>query len=138
MISTTEERKKPRSGRRADDDVDNRKQEKPRSGRRVDDEESNRGQEKPRSGRKAVQKVTEPPTFVTETHTMAQYQDTDGKLDLENAPALIVVDKGLEMQEKSKQAMLRVNDELFQTEQVAIWTKEELQKQNAKLMVIDE
>ena len=34
--------------------------------------------------------------------------------------------------------MLRVNDELFKAEEVAIWTKEELHKQNAKLMVIDE
>lgn len=79
MISTTEERKKRRSPRRAEDDV------------------SKRGQEKPRSGRKAVKGADDPQTFATETHTLAQYQDTDGKLDLDNAPALIVVDKGLEM-----------------------------------------
>lgn len=42
------------------------------------------------------------------------------------------------MQEKSKQAMVRINAEVEKTEQVAIWTKEELHRQNQKLMKIDE
>jgi len=33
---------------------------------------------------------------------------------------------------------MRINETLVKTEEVAIWTKEELQKQNAKLMIIDE
>ena len=61
---------------------------------------------------------------------MLEEMDENGKLDMKTASAGAVVGAGLKMQKESKAAMLRINENLEQTEQVAEWTKEELQKQN--------
>ena len=42
------------------------------------------------------------------------------------------------MQQKAKEAMGRINDELDQAEDVAVKTKEQLVEQRQKLMIIDE
>mmetsp|Transcript_23411 Transcript_23411/g.31367 ORF Transcript_23411/g.31367 Transcript_23411/m.31367 type:complete len:132 (-) Transcript_23411:77-472(-) len=69
---------------------------------------------------------------------MKNEMDQDGKLDLEQASAAATVGAGFQMQEKSIDAMRRILGTLQQTEDVTIWTKEELQRQSEKLMVIDE
>ena len=50
---------------------------------------------------------------------MEEEKDEQGKLDIDTASAAAVVGAGLSMQDKAKQAMGRINDELDQAEIVA-------------------
>ena len=61
-----------------------------------------------------------------------------GKVDIDEAPVDLVVNEGLTMQEKSKQSLYRMQDKLTDAEQLAVESKLELQKQNERLMKIDE
>ena len=69
---------------------------------------------------------------------MEEEKDENGKLDLDKASAAAVIGAGFHMQDKAKEAMTRINQRLDDAEDIAIQTKEELQRQNEKLMVIDE
>ena len=69
---------------------------------------------------------------------MREAMDEEGKVDLEQANQAAVVGVGFHLQAESKKAALRINETLVKTEEVAIWTKNELQEQNQRLMVIDE
>ena len=69
---------------------------------------------------------------------MEEEKDENGQLDLNKASAAAVVGAGFHMQDKAKEAMTRINQRLDDAEDIAIQTKEELQKQNERLMVIDE
>ena len=57
---------------------------------------------------------------------MRNEMDQDGKLDLDHASAAATVGAGLDIQDKSKQAMHRINAMLTQTQEVTENTKLEL------------
>ena len=59
---------------------------------------------------------------------MRAEMDSDGKIDLETASKAAVAGTGLHMQDESRKAAKRINETLIKTEDVAIWTKEELSR----------
>ena len=66
------------------------------------------------------------------------YKDENGKIDINEAPVNLVVDKGIEMQYNSVQAVKRIGNKLGVAEDIAVETKAQLREQNNKLMQLDE
>lgn len=85
------------------------------SGRRQKPSSARSGQGSARSKLVRLETVDQPGDVIDVNQAMHNEMDQDGKLDLDHASAAATVGAGLNIQDKSKQAMHRINATLAQT-----------------------
>jgi hypothetical protein len=67
-----------------------------------------------------------------------EYLDAQGRIDMDKAPTELIVDQAAKVQDATKRSGQRIINMLSDCQDIAVNSKEELAKQTAKLMVIDE
>lgn len=67
-----------------------------------------------------------------------EYLDENGRIDMDKAPTEMIVDNAAKVQDATKKSGQRIINMLADCQDIAVNSKEELAKQTAKLMVIDE